>query len=168
MLAAGAAVLAAALLLWPVQSLTVRPARGQGLHWAAPITAGGEFVLRWTHTVTRRPVAETYTVESDGRIRLMRMVFDQYGPNLPSAPEAGTVWQHGPEGITVTGYTERYERLSLGVGPIDHRLAVGGRELNLVTGVGPDRLIRIAVERQPRILLYILEVYQWRSSSSRS
>jgi len=145
----------------------VRPTRTGGLLWAVPIRSGDQFSLRWTHTVTRRPVAETYTVEPDGRIRLLRMVFDQFGPNLPSEPEQGTVWQVGPTGIIVTGYTENYEQLSLGVGPYDHRLAVGSQELDLVAGVGPDRLIRIDVERQPWIVTKLMEVYQWRSSFSR-
>ncbi|HWI60858.1 MAG TPA: DUF1850 domain-containing protein [Symbiobacteriaceae bacterium] len=164
----GAAALAVALLCYPLQALTVRPARSGGLLWAAPIRPGDQFSLRWTHTVTRRPVAETYTVEPDGRIRLVQMVFDQFGPNLPSGPENGTVWAVGPEGITVTGYTERYESLSLGVGPYDHWLHAGTRKLDLVTGVGPDRLIRIHVERQPWIVTKLMEVYQWRRSFSRS
>jgi hypothetical protein len=149
-----------------VQVLAVRPAGGSGLLWAAPLKAGGEFQLRWTHTITRSPVSETYTVEPDRRIRLVRMVFNQFGANLPESPAPGTTWQVGPEGITVTGYTERYERLNLGVGPYDHRLIVGSRELDLVANVGADRLIRISVERQPRIRIYLLEVFQWRSSPS--
>lgn len=157
-----------ALLCTPLQVLTVRPARGSGLLWAAPIRAGSEFGLRWTHTITRRPVAETYTVEPDGRLRLVQMVFDQFGANLPASPEPGTTWQLGPEGITVTGYTERFKRLNLGVGPYDHRLSVGSRELDLVTKVGADRLIRIGVERQPWIRIYLMEVSQWRSNLSRS
>lgn len=160
--------MAVALLSTPVQVLTVRPARSGGLLWAAPIRDGGQFLLRWTHTITRSPVAETYTVEPDGRLRLVQMVFNQFGANLPSGPEQGTTWQVGPDGITVTGYTERYERLNLGVGPYDHRLKVGSRELDLVANVGADRLIRISVERQPWIRISLMEVFQWRSSLSRS
>lgn len=163
---AGAAALAVALLFTPVQVLGVRPARGSGLLWAAPISDGGQFRLTWTHTITRGPVSETYAVEPDGRMRLLQMVFNQFGANLPSSPAPGTTWNLGPDGITVTGYTERYQRLNLGVGPYDHRLIVGSRELDLVANVGADRLIRISVERQPWIRITLMEVFQWRSSLS--
>lgn len=155
-------------LLWPVQALTVRPARGEGLLWAAPVGPGAQVALRWTHTVTRRPVSETYAIEPDGRLRLAEMVFDQFGPNLPSAPEGATTWQVGPDAIHVTGYTGRLERLNLAVGPYDHWLAVGRLELDLVDGIGSERLIRVQVEREPRLLIFLSEVWQWRSVTSRS
>lgn len=164
----GAAALVVALLFAPVQALTVRPARGQGLLWAVPVVAGGEFRLDWTHTVTRRPVQETYTVEPDGMLHLTEMIFDQFGPNLPSEPEPGTTWRMERARIYVTGYARREKQLHLGVGPIRHSLTVSGRQWDLVAGVGPDHSVRIQVERTPLFLIIATEVWQWRTTRSPS
>lgn len=161
-------MLAAALLLWPVQALTVRPARGWGMHWAVPIRSGSEFHLAWTHTVTKGPVTETYRVEPDGMLRLMEMTFNQFGPNLPSEPEPGTTWRLEPTRIVVTGYDRRESPLVLGVGPISHTLTVGARQWDLVAGVGPDRSVRVQVERTPLLFLITSEVRQWRTVRSPS
>jgi hypothetical protein len=168
-LAIAALALATGLaLLWPLQAVTVRPARGGRLMWAVPAGPGARATLRWTHTVTRWSVAETYAIEPDGRLRLAEMDFDQFGPNLPSAPEGATTWDIRPDGIHVTGYTDRFSQLNLAVGPFDHWLAEGARELDLVKAIGSEQLIRIRVEREPRIFIILSEVWQWRNSNSRS
>ncbi|HYG59318.1 MAG TPA: DUF1850 domain-containing protein [Symbiobacteriaceae bacterium] len=158
--------MAVALLFAPVQALTVRPARGSGLLWAVPASTGSALSLTWTHTVTRRPVSETYRVGPSRQLELETMVFDQFGPNLPSEPEPGTTWQLERDRIIATGYDRRFDTLWIGVGPLSHRLVVGGREWDLVAGVGPDRSVRIQVERTPLLLIIATEVWQWRTTRS--
>lgn len=161
-MALGAAVLvAAALLALPVPALTVRPARSGGLLWAVPARAGTRFRLTWTHTVTHRPVSEIYELGADTRLHLISMTFDEHGPNLPSAPEAGTTWTFQSDGIVVTGYAVDLDRLNLGVGPMGHRLQVGRLELDLLAALGHDRLVRLQAEREPLLLIIISEVRQW-------
>ncbi len=92
------------------------------------------------------------------------MIFDHFGPNLPSAPEGGTTWRIERDRIVVTGYSERYQRLNLGVAPITHYLRVGAREWNMLAGVGPDRLVQVQVEREPWLFILLSEVRQWRST----
>lgn len=167
-IAAGAAALVAALLCVPVQAVTVRPARGSGLLWAAPAGAGTEVKLTWTHTVSRRPVSERYMVAADGRIHLQEMVFDHFGPNLPAAPEEGTSWQFTGDKVVVTGYQVALDQLLLGVAPFGHQLKVGGLEWDLLAGAGPDRAVRVTVEWEPLLLIILTEVWQWRNSISRS
>lgn len=165
----GAAALAAvALLCCPVQALTVRPGRGGGLYWAIPARPGAAFTLAWTHTVSLRPVTETYTIAPDRRLALAEMVFDQYGPNLPAGPEGGTTWRIERDRWVVTGYTFQLDRLNLGVGPFDHHLRVGGRDLDLVAAIGSERFIRITAEREPLLFIILTEVWQWRNTSSQS
>lgn len=161
----GAAALAVALTFIPVQAVTVRPARGGGLYWAAPAQAGTAFVLTWTHTVSRRPVTETYRVESDRRLCLQEMVFDHEGPNLPSAPEGSTVWRIENGKVHVTNYDLCLDRLNLGVAPFSHQLAVGARTWNMLAGVGPDRLVVLRAETEPWIMLMFTEVRQWLNGS---
>jgi hypothetical protein len=161
-----AALVAVALLFAPVQALTVRPGRGAGLYWALLARPGQEFTLAWTHTVSRSPVTETYTIDTDSRLSLREMVFDQYGPNLPAGPEGGTVWRIERDRWVVTGYQYHLDRLNLGVGPYDHHLRMGGRDFDLVAGVGPDRLVRVTAEREPLLFIILTEVWQWRNTSS--
>jgi hypothetical protein len=162
-----AALLAVALLLCPVQALTVRPGRGGSLRWAVPVRAGATFTLTWIHTVSRRPVAETYRVASDGQLHLDEMVFDHPGANLPAGPEGGTTWRIERDRWVVTGYDLALPALHLGVGPYGHWLRVGCREWDLVAGIGPDRSIKLQVERVPLLLIILTEGWQWRSISRR-
>lgn len=159
-----AVLVAVALLFFPLEALTVRPARGPGLIWAVRAAPGERFVLRWTHTVTLRPVEEEYLVDPDRRLSLQQMVFDQYGPNLPAGPEGGTVWRVEADRWVVTGYDIHVDRLNLGLSHIDHRLRVGGRELDLIRAYRPNGLVRLQVERVPLIFLTMTEVWQWQSS----
>lgn len=156
------------LLCYPVTSLTVRSAKGWSLFWAVPATAGTDLCFTWIHSVSKRPVSETYTIDTDGSLRLLEMAFDHEGPNLPSSPEQGTTWQIDGNKVIVTGYDLRLERLNFGVSPLGHRMAVGLREWDLVAGVGPDRLARVTVERIPLVLIVVAEVWQWRHKTSRS
>lgn len=161
-------ILAVGLLCYPVTSLTVRPAKGWGLFWAVPACAGTDVRFTWIHTVSRRPVSETYTIGMDGSLRLLEMAFDHEGPNLPSSPEQGTAWRIEGTKVIVTGYDLHLEQLNLGVSPLGLRMSVGLRECDLVAGVGPDRLARVTVERIPLVLIVIAEVWQWRHRTARS
>ncbi|MFH0822764.1 MAG: DUF1850 domain-containing protein [Pseudomonadota bacterium] len=161
-LTAAGLALAALMMLFPIPAVTVRMAAGtQGLVWAVPAPAGFEFRLVWTHTVSRREVAEQYTVDSNGNIRLCSMVFDHEGPNLPAGPEAGTSWRFEGKSVTVTGYNQCFDRLNLGVSPYGHHLETGSWKWDMHAGVGPDRLIRVAVERTPLALILFSQVRQW-------
>jgi hypothetical protein len=156
------AVLAVALLFYPIQALTLRPARGAGWIWVYPIASGAEFQLQWTHTVTRRPIIETYRVQPDRQLALVQMIFDQYGPNLPAGPEGGTTWRIERDRWVVTGYQVELAALGFGVGPYGHELQVGSRRLDLLRAAGSDRLLKLSVERQPLLLIILTEVWQWR------
>lgn len=50
------------------------------------VEPGEIFRMRHTHSVTRRPVFETFSVTADG-IAMEEMWFDEFGPNLPVGPE---------------------------------------------------------------------------------
>lgn len=160
--------MAAALLCYPVNSLTVRPAKSWSLLWAVPANAGTHLSLTWIHTVSTRSVSETYVIHTDGSFRLLEMAFDHEGPNLPSSPERGTRWRMEGNKVIVTGYDLHLERLNFGVSPLGHRMAMGLRQLDLVESVGPDRFTIVTVERVPLIMILVSEVWQWRHRTSTS
>ncbi len=156
------------LLCYPITSLIIRPATGWNLPWVVPAEAGDDLRLTWIHTVSKRPVSETYTIEADGSLRLREMVFDHEGPNLPSTSENGTRWQFEADKAIVTGYDLRLGRLNFGVCPLGHRISMGRLEWDLVAGFGPDRLARISFERTPLALIILAEVWQWQYRTRRS
>ena len=59
---------------------------GMPLHRRA-VAVGEHFELHHTHSVTRRPVVETFGVDDTPGLTLEGMVFDHPGPNLPTGPE---------------------------------------------------------------------------------
>lgn len=159
--AAAAIAAAAAFSLLPVPALSVRGRDGV-LFYAVPVPPGERFALTWVHTVSRRPVTETFRVAPDGRLELLEMTYDAYGANLPAGPEGGTTFHIEGDRWRVTGYRVALNRLDLAVGPFGHELTTAGRTWDMAAAAGPDRLLQIRHERLPRSLIYFLEVRQWR------
>lgn len=122
--AAVAAVLASAAP--ETTTFQVRDGAGQVLY-ARPIVVGGTFRLEHTHSVTRRPVVETFSVATPDTIALEELWFDTFGANLPFGPE--TI-----EGRTTTflevddGYRVLHHGTPIGVVP----LLVGSAEVDHV------------------------------------
>lgn len=154
----GAGILIAGLLCFPVTALTVRRVGGWLPFRAVPVAPGAEFKVTWIHTVSRRPVSETFLIDGDSRLCLKEMDFDHTGPGLPTSPEDGTVWTFRDGKVVVTGYSRCLDQLRLGVCPFGHRLDVGGSCWDLVAGIGPDRLILVSVERTPLLFIVLAEV----------
>jgi hypothetical protein len=48
---------------------------------------GATFQLEHTHSVTGRPVTETFSVSDRDTLALEELWFDESGPNLPTGPE---------------------------------------------------------------------------------
>ncbi len=158
---AGAGVLALALSCYPVTALTIRAAGEKGLLRAVPASTGTLFRLTWIHSVSKRPVAETYVVTADAKLCLTEMVFDHQGPGMPSCPEQGTTWRIKGGKVFVTGYSSCLDRLDIGISRFGHRLQAGTWDINLTAEIGPDRLVSVRTERTLLILIILAEVRQW-------
>jgi hypothetical protein len=159
-------LLVAACLFYPVQALTVRTERDETMLRAVPVAAGSVFRLSWIHTVSRRLVTETYAVDCNGSICLNEMVFDHEGPNLPAGPNGVTTWHFVGNGAVVTGYVVRLDRLHLAVAPFGHYLETGRQKWDIVAGAGPDRSVRLAVERIPLISIFLEEALDGATAST--
>ena len=57
------------------------------VYYARPMELGETFTLQHIHSVTRRPVIETFSVLDAETVAIEEMWFDQPGPNLPTGPE---------------------------------------------------------------------------------
>src|SRR5690554_1563713 len=68
------------------------------------------FDIYWIHSVTLQPVIETYRLEKPGRISIVKMTFDEFGPNLPARPEFGQYWVIEDGKYNVLGYEQVFNR----------------------------------------------------------
>ena len=129
----GAAALAGLLLLGLPTStepvLVLRDAdTGAELHRRA-VEVGERFELRHTHSVTRRPVVETFGVDDAPSLTLEGMVFDHPGPNLPTGPErfgdrmTSFTTVDGVYRVDHHGYPIGRVTIRVGTPSVDHTLA---------------------------------------------
>ncbi len=104
------------------------------------------FSVTYVHSVTRTPVDERYRVEFDSIVQT-EIRFEQHGPGLPTAPDAGSRWTHDERGFAVTT-NRRFERIvmrvhadqkpTLAAGPQAIALAQwGNRAIALAAVAGP-------------------------------
>ncbi|MFW6203469.1 MAG: DUF1850 domain-containing protein [Actinomycetota bacterium] len=105
---------------------------GEALY-ARPVEVGERFVLEHTHSVTKRPVLETYSVAAADAIALEELWFDEFGPNLPAGPEqlGGEVsFLHEDGGYRVLhhGYVIGEVPLRVGGPEVDHSLTFADGE----------------------------------------
>lgn len=158
-------VLLASLLLASVYPLTVlevvRGRTGEILY-QCPARIGEEFKLTFIHSVTLRPVEETYRVAPDRKLAIVEMVFDDNGPNLPAYPEGSTRWIIEKNRWRVVDYDTLLEEIPLLVAEYvaDHTLVVGGRKVSLVKTAGPGQYVKIRAVRTSLI------AFVWRGGSA--
>lgn len=65
----------------------VRDQNAGSVVYSRPMAPGESFELAHTHSVTNRPVVETFSVADPETLALEELWFDEFGPNLPAGPE---------------------------------------------------------------------------------
>ena len=117
--AALALLLALAALGWWAQRgdmLRVRNPQGATV-FSALVPPGGEFGIRFTHSVALSPVEEWFHAQ-DGLIALDRTVYQDFGAGLPHEPGPGQRMTFHDGYIEISGFTLRLPRLDVRVGRI--------------------------------------------------
>lgn len=116
------------------------------------IDVGERFRLEHTHSVTRRPVVEVFSVSKPDQLAMEELRFDTFGPNLPVGPER-------IEGVTTTFtrengvYRVRHHGRPLGTVPlltggraVDHVVVFAdGERARLIDIVGPRTSVELRV-----------------------
>jgi len=148
----------AIVCLWPLHLLEVRVDGTEELVHRQPAKIGETFDVVWTHSVTLQPVTETYKLEAPGRITLVRMVFSDFGPNLPARPEFNQQWTFSGGYYVVTNYDLCFERVPVVIGAViaDHTLRFSGKEIRLKDAFRPGGYVHIGLVKK-RLSKYLLE-----------
>lgn len=90
----------------------------------ATIVVKDGFTLSFIHSVNLSPVDEEFIVDGDGRLRLVRMSFDQMSTGMPSGDEDGF---HIEDGRFVTVPDRTFSDLAVRVSPVPgHVLSANG------------------------------------------
>ncbi|GAB3459384.1 hypothetical protein GCM10027570_43440 [Streptomonospora sediminis] len=100
---------------------------------SCPVAAGEHLTLRYTHSVSKRPVAEEFSIAEPGLLAMEEMRFDTFGANLPVGPEhigsTTTTFLHEPDGYRVLHHGRPLGTLQLMVNSPD-----SGQVLSLPDG----------------------------------
>lgn len=150
------------LALMPLQVMQIREIHRNPMDSRLLIqwrTAPGEtFALLWTHSVTRQPVKEVYQINEDLTIGIVEMLFNEHGPNLPSAPEGSTQWEIKDGMFRVYNYDLVFEELPVRIGQVvaDHTFYYQEHTVALEKISRPGGFVTIQVRRM-RAIQYLFE-----------
>lgn len=120
--------------------------------YARSVEIGESFQLEHTHSVTERPVVETFAVGDDTELLLREMWFDDFGPNLPAGPEQldghPVTFRHDDGAYRVRHHDAPIGTLPLRVGSpeVDHTVVFSdGRRLRLLDVARRGAYVELAV-----------------------
>lgn len=108
------------------------------------------FDVYWIHSVTLQPVIETYKLEKPGRIPIVKMTFNEFGPNLPAHPEFNQYWVIEDGKYNVLGYERVFERVPVTIGAViaEHRLIYNKKVTYLKDIYKPGGFVHIGLQRK--------------------
>ncbi len=114
----------------PLYLVVSAPPEGEVIY-RIPVKEGQEFALKYTHSVTQRPVEGTFLITADKKIKPLTTSYDAFGPGLPYLD--GSLEYTLEEGlITVFHVEEPRENIRLFASPLTGEvLRVEGRDYDL-------------------------------------
>ncbi|MGI6225729.1 MAG: DUF1850 domain-containing protein [Peptococcales bacterium] len=164
-----AVILILNLCLLPVHILEVRVDGSEQLVYQQKAKLGDLFDVQWVHSVTLQPVIETYQIKAPGEIPIVKMVFDEFGPNLPAMPHYNQEWIIENGKFTVIGYELMFERVPVTIGAIvaNHTLVYNGKNTELKKIYRPGGYVHIGVQKKSWGQFLMEEVKIWQKSKMR-
>lgn len=88
-----------------------------GYRQIIPVGKGDTFSLKYTHSVQKTPVIETFVVVAADEFVLDSTVYRTYGVGLPFLPGEGRFERQGDD-FVLTGIGRRFDKVSVHAGPI--------------------------------------------------
>lgn len=150
------------LALYPIDLLQVYIAdKGPDLNkvlMQTPAKPGEKFTVKWIHSVSHRPVTETYKIENDLNISIYEMLFDTFSANLPASPDYNTKWEYHDDYIRVYNYDVIFDAVPVVIGKVvaDHTLYFRDKVVPLRDLYKPGGFVKIRVVNS-NLLNYVIE-----------
>ena len=163
------AVFCIATLLSPIYVLEVRVDGTEELVYQQKAKLGDTFDVKWIHSVTKQPVIETYQLVDIGQIPITKMVFDEFGPNLPARPEFNQEWIIADGKFTVINYERIFERVPVTIGAViaNHTLIYNGQITPLKDVFRPGGYVHIGLAKKAWGQFLFEEVKIWQKSKKK-
>ena len=98
-----------------------------------PMKGNNDFQIRYVHSIHLTDVIESYEVTTDGKIRLMSMIYEDLGIGLPGYAGEGETFTVN-DGMYALTYNDKVlDSFTMLIGNIDAELTFGykGKEVNL-------------------------------------
>jgi hypothetical protein len=123
-----------------------------------PISTGDQVSVRYTHSVEKTPVNETYIVDAEGRLALTFATLESSGAGLPS--DASYEVEQGINGTFIVHYSGRvYDSITYGTGNISrHVVIIGGKEYDIFDKLKENNKFNIVITRDSPINIFILHI----------
>ena len=140
-----------ALLLWPMgPALEIVDRTGNAV-FCRRVSVGQEFVLSFVHSVNRRPVYDTFRVESDHLV-IARSRYDSFGAGMPTESTAEGTLAIAKDGWLEWTVNRPVPDITVRVGWVaGHTLTIEGREIRLADLAEPGSPLTMRV-RDVRML----------------
>lgn len=116
-----------------------------------PMQEGGEFSVRFKHSVNKSPVEDRYRIENGG-IVVFETVYYNFGAGVQTELEEGQSLTYGKDGsMIISGIDKPIADLSYNVSPVyDHILLINGEEISLRQLCGKERAVSFIYEKGSR------------------
>jgi hypothetical protein len=88
----------------------------QGKRMTIPVSKGDTFSLKYTHSVQKTPVVETFSIVAVDQLVLDSTVYQTYGVGLPFLPGEGHFVRQG-NNFVLTGIGRRFAKVAVHAGP---------------------------------------------------
>ncbi len=126
-----------------------------------PIKPEEKFSVKWTHSVSLRPVIETYKIENDLNISIYEMIFDTFSANLPASPDYDTIWEYNEDHIRVYNYDVIFDAVPVVIGKVvaNHTLYVRDNIIPLKDIYKPGGFVKIRAVKKSFIKYIIKEAF---------
>lgn len=147
LLASFSLILFTLTLLYPGALTLMVIDQGTGKTYTYVVYVGDKVVLRYTHSVYKQDVIETFEVSSTGALILREVVFK--GGKTPSMVQSKDLEDYYTVGgpFIVGNLSLTVESINLKVGSIGRPvIVVGGNELDLHTTMGLGASVKVVVE----------------------
>lgn len=112
-----------------------------------PMKEGGEFSVRFKHSVNQTPVEDCYRIENGG-IVVYQTIYYSFGAGVQTELEEGQTLTYAEDGaMIVSGWHQPMEELLYNISPVyDHALKVNGAEISLRSLCGEERFVSFCYE----------------------
>jgi len=139
------------LINLPIQTmLTIKDGETGKIVFNIPIQVGGQFSIRYIHSIHKTPVTEFYSINKDLNIVVDKVIFKTYGVGMQSDIEAGEKFKI-ENGNYVLNHLNRvlpYFDQRIGQVIANHQLTIGNNTIPLSKISKSGNWIRFQVKKE--------------------